>query len=197
MTPPVPAPGMGQATPGSEQATILGGDVATQIIKDRSSASAATVLEALRRNLAADLLRADLVGRDSRLSGAEAKALAVAILGKIGLGTDHDGGVESIMVAAVHLGLAHALALPGMAFPLNAASKTLHVTRYVVDSEGYELSVEEARLSGQTGVCKDVFDLEWSTGSGALIGQFKIRGVDLVSSSKSSAGERSKEASRV
>lgn len=120
----------------------------------------------LKRTLASDLLRADVIGRPNRLSGDEAKRLADSILERLKVPDIEIEGLQPCvarLTAASWLGLGDQLNIPSG--PAAGTTKKIRVTRFRHDSEGYEEVVPaEEETSGQV---RQLFDLRWQATQGA------------------------------
>ncbi|KAK7730805.1 hypothetical protein SLS57_001639 [Botryosphaeria dothidea] len=138
--------------------------------------------EALKRLLAADLLRADLSGR-KRLRGHEAKALADAILTQLSAQIEGTGeedssinqGLVNWLGYSTHIGLGHA--------PIPSGIKKIVVQKYRVSDDGYESPIdeddderEEIALGEGTRI-KETFDVSWSLMFGGCTGKFAAKGL--------------------
>ncbi|QIX02105.1 hypothetical protein AMS68_007622 [Peltaster fructicola] len=117
--------------------------------------------ETMKRTLASDLLRADMVGRPQRLSGDEAKRLADAILERLKVSRADEPDFKTNLArltAASWLGLGDQLNIP--AGPALGLQKKIRVTRFRVDNEGYEEIVPANEESGDSGrTCQGNFEL--------------------------------------
>ncbi|EKG11294.1 ARS binding protein 2 [Macrophomina phaseolina MS6] len=152
--------------------------------------------EALKRLLAADLLRADLSGR-KRLRGHEAKALADAVLTQLsnqneGAG-EEDGmmnqGLANWLGYSSHVGLGSA--------PVPSGVKKIIVQKYRVSEDGYESPIDEgederegsAALDNGTKI-KETFDVNWSLTFGGCTGKFAAKGLMVESKDEDGEGEK-------
>jgi hypothetical protein len=184
MTPPMPPP----------PPAILDSEVEIVMVDDTDGPDDAApappneilnIFSALKRSLAADLLRGDISGREKRLTSAEAKSLALSMLQRMGLGNDASNfTLADLISAVVQLGLAHMLPLDksgGTKLSFTSAyeaRKELKVQYASVDEEGYEVLFEsEAEASGSP--IKPVFDVQWTLSSGAVRGSYTVRGLRL------------------
>lgn len=134
--------------------------------------------EDLRRVLAGDLLRGDLLGRRQRLNGEEVKGLADAVLERLGVprADTRETGDDIVLVnAASWLGVGEQLNVP-----LAASSrqpKRIMATRFRVDAEGYEEIV--SAYDERSDYTREVFDLKWEVSMGGCNGVFEMKGLSL------------------
>jgi hypothetical protein len=137
--------------------------------------------ETLKRILASDLLRAELIGSTTRLTGDEARRLAHVILDRLLLAEQssypaHSNPYSDIacFTAATWLGIAHHLPseLNIPLVPLHSRRKTVKVTRFRTDpATGYdEILPPSANPDDATSACRVVYDLSWSVGMGGACG---------------------------
>jgi hypothetical protein len=134
--------------------------------------------EVMKRILTSDLLRAQLVGRQQRLSSDEAKRLADAILQRFGIprqDTDESKDDITRLTAASWLGLGEQLNVP--LGPATSQGKRITVTRFRVDAEGYEEIVSAHELAHDN--IREVFDLSWTVTMAGCNGQFGLTGITL------------------
>jgi hypothetical protein len=137
--------------------------------------------ETLKRILASDLLRAELIGSTTRLTGDEARRLAHVILDRLLLSDQSSYPPDSspyseiaCFTAATWLGIAHHLPseinIPLV--PLHSRRKTVKVTRFRTDpATGYdEILPPSANPDDATSACRVVYDLSWSVGMGGACG---------------------------
>jgi hypothetical protein len=148
--------------------------------------------EILKRILASDLLRAELIGSPARLTGEEARRLAHVILDRLLLPEQssclpNQSPYSDIacFTAATWLGIAHHLPpdLDIPVAPLHTRRKTLKVTRFRTDPvTGYdELLPTSADPDDASPACRVVYDLSWSVGmGGAFAGSFSMDGLVLA-----------------
>ncbi|KAK5172571.1 uncharacterized protein LTR77_002691 [Saxophila tyrrhenica] len=135
--------------------------------------------EALKRVVASDLLRAELLGRQHRLNGEEAKRLADAVLQRLNVPrADSDSQQDNLarLTAASWLGVGEQLNVP--LGPATGTSKRLTVTRFRVDADGYEEVVSAYDMD--TTASREVFDLSWSVTMGTCNGLFELKGLSLA-----------------
>ncbi|KAJ9641915.1 hypothetical protein H2199_005129 [Coniosporium tulheliwenetii] len=125
--------------------------------------------EDLKRALAAELLRARITGR-KRLRGAEAKALADAMLRRMKPDTGSSSENEMSKdifppMCASWLGLN--LTENGCSAPNGSNAKTITVQRFRVGKDGYDSPIYDDEEEGETsGVVKETFEVEWSAALG-------------------------------
>ena len=134
--------------------------------------------EALKRVLASDLLRAELIGRRQRLNGDEAKRLADAVLTRLSVPrADTDKSRDDIarITAASWLGVGGQLNVP--LGPATGQNKRITVTRLRVDADGYEEIV--SAQDDHRGQIREVFDLSWIATMGSCNGAFELKGLTL------------------
>ncbi|KAK8200851.1 hypothetical protein M8818_006168 [Zalaria obscura] len=137
--------------------------------------------EALKRSLAADLLRADFSGRlhPPRLSGEEAKGLSDAILKKIGVpeaDTENKRDDALRISSASWLGLSSTL---GFSAGSTLNGKKVVVRRFILDHKGYEVPIPEDLNPGLEMEVREYFDVSWQLGFGGVSGDFSVKGVQL------------------
>lgn len=135
--------------------------------------------EVLKRVLTSDLLRATLVGRRSRLLGDEAKRLADAALERFGVPrTDTDDSKDDVarLTAASWLGLGEKLNVP--LGPAVSQGKTITVTRFRTDADGYEELVSASQDPSPN--IREVYDIAWTTVLGACHGTFELKGLTFT-----------------
>lgn len=95
--------------------------------------------ESLRRVVASDLLRADIIGRRQRLTGDEGKRLADSILDRLNVPRSDAGNPREDMArltAASWLGVGDQFNVP--LGPSAGHGKRINVTRFRTDADGYE-----------------------------------------------------------
>lgn len=135
--------------------------------------------EALKRVLASDLLRAELVGRRGRLSGDEARRLAEAILDRWKIPRADTSNIQddlARLTAASWLGLGGQLNVP--IGPAIGQNKKIVVTRFREDAQGYEEIVSATEeYHGQT---RDMYDLLWTVSMGGCNGSFEMHGLSMA-----------------
>lgn len=135
----------------------------------------------LKRALATDLLRADLIGRAHRLTGDEAQRLAEAVLDRFHIpvadGTTPKDDIARL-TAASWLGLGEHMNVP--LGPACGHTKRLSVTRFRVDpaGAGYEELVPPHAPPAPD--VRDVFDLSWTVSMGGCNGNFSLAGLRLA-----------------
>ncbi|KAF7198000.1 ARS-binding protein 2 [Pseudocercospora fuligena] len=133
--------------------------------------------EALKRALTSDLLRADLSGRQHRLSGDEAKRLADSMLERLNVPRAESGTPQddiARLTAASWLGVGDQANVP--LGPAAGHGKKINVTRFRTDADGYE---EITYDQNQEGV-REVFDIFWHVSMGGCIGAFEMKGLRLA-----------------
>ena len=135
--------------------------------------------EALKRVLASDLLRAELVGRRNRLNGDEARRLAEAVLDRLNIPRAETSNLRddvARLTAASWLGIGGQLNVP--LGPATGQNKRVTITRFREDVQGYEEIVSAREdFYGQT---RDVFDLSWTVSMGGCNGSFELKGLSLA-----------------
>ena len=134
--------------------------------------------EALKRVVASDLLRAELIGRRTRLNGDEAKRLADVVLLRLNVPrSDTDNPHDDIarLTAASWLGVGGQLNVP--LGPATGQNKRITVTRLRLDDEGYEEIV--SAHDDHQGQIREVFDLSWTVSMGSCSGSFDLKGLTL------------------
>lgn len=141
--------------------------------------------ETLKRTLTTDLLRAELVGRRTRLSGDEAKRLADAILDRLAvprIPASDPAKVERENVvrltAASWLGLGDQLNIP-LGPAIGGSAKRVALTRFRTDAEGYE-EIVSADWPGENGEgLREIWDISWTATQGGCTGNFGLNGLVL------------------
>jgi hypothetical protein len=135
--------------------------------------------EALKRVLASDLLRAELIGRRNRLNGDEARRLAEAVLDRLSIPRAETSNLRddvARLTAASWLGVGGQLNVP--LGPATGQNKRVTITRFREDAQGYEEIVSAREdFYGQT---RDVFDLSWTVSMGGCNGSFELKGLSLA-----------------
>lgn len=137
----------------------------------------------LQRALASDLLRADLIGRNHRLTGEEARRLADSVLERFNLPVqDGNAPKDDIarLTAASWLGLGEHMNVP--LGPATGQNKRISVTRFRIDSDGYE-EIVPPHLPPSEDI-RDVFDLSWVVTMGGCNGNFSLTGLRLSNTSQ-------------
>jgi len=144
--------------------------------------------ELLKRALAADLLRAELTGREGRLTGHEATALSSAAFKRI---------TPMLTTAEANSALSTATSWLCLRNPLDPEAvsasarrpripKKINITRFIIDEEGYEVPISTANAttsSAEVTVSRQVFDIIWSDSIGGLRADFSIRDLEIGPSS--------------
>lgn len=142
--------------------------------------------ETLKRTLASDLLRGELLGRHHRLNGEEAKRLAESILQRLNIPnttTSDDSNpanevarltVSSWLALGSHLNIPFGTSIASS----HGSRKRLTVTRFRVGSDGYEELVSAGDMDSTAS--REVFDLSWQASLGACQGTFEIKGLSLA-----------------
>jgi len=132
--------------------------------------------EALKRVLAADLLRADLSGRKGRLLGPEAVRLSDAILQRFGVPkADSDNKRDdALRIAATSwLGVSRQL---GFDSATPCKEKEITVQRFAVRDDGLEERIGPDEHAQRV---KEKFDVSWSAGFGGVGGKFCAVGLEI------------------
>lgn len=132
--------------------------------------------EALRRILAADLLRADLSGRRQRILSDEAKRLADAILGRLGVpcqDTESKSDDAIRMAAASWLGISSQL---GFEAGNPCREKEIVVHRFTTGPDGAPIELTPEQTAANFA---EKFDVSWSLGFGGVGGRFAVVGLEL------------------
>lgn len=140
-----------------------------------------TPYEALKRALSADLLRAEVQDRTTRLTGPEAKALALSILTSLNLTPSSPPHDLSTAQTYLNLRDAHTLTTQGMT--TSSSIKKIRITRLTVDEDGYTVPIPvDANESAETetGTVRHVYDIAWTNTLGALNIEYSIRDLDLA-----------------
>nr|POE84615.1 ars-binding protein 2 [Quercus suber] len=133
--------------------------------------------EVLKRVLTSDFLRATLIGRP-RLLGDEAKRLADVVLHRLGVPReDTDDSKDDIarLTAASWLGLGEKLQVP--LGPATSHGKTITVTRFRTDAEGYEEVVSS--FEDPSPDINEVYDITWKTVLGGCTASFELKNLTL------------------
>lgn len=134
--------------------------------------------EVLKRVLTSDLLRADVIGRQQRLSSDEAKRLSDAILQRLGVpreDTEESRDDIARLTAASWLGLGEQLNVP--LGPATSPGKRITVTRFRTDAEGYEEII--SGYDDADGNIREIFDLSWTVSIAGCNGDFELKGLTL------------------
>jgi len=132
--------------------------------------------EALKRVLAADLLRADLSGRKGRLLGPEAVRLSDAILQRFGVPkADSDNKRDdALRIAATSwLGVSRQL---GFDSATPCKEKEITVQRFAIRDDGLEERIGPDEHAQRV---KEKFDVSWSAGFGGVGGKFCAVGLEI------------------
>ena len=134
--------------------------------------------EALKRVVASDLLRAELIGRRGRLSGDEARRLAEAVLNRFNVPRADTSNIQddlARLTAASWLGIGGQLNVP--LGPATGQDKKITIIRFREDAQGYEEIVSaNEEFNGQT---RDMFDLTWTVSMGGCNGSFELKGLSM------------------
>ncbi|KAL9076058.1 MAG: hypothetical protein Q9157_003786 [Trypethelium eluteriae] len=144
--------------------------------------------EELKRALATDLLRADIVGR-TRLKGTEAKSLAEALLinlhsqGRPSTPPDSDAADSSAeeahkLAAALWLGLGAQLGVVDRGVAPAGGQKKIVVRRSKMGEDGYEVPLDDDDPT-TLGVVES-FDISWSLLMGGLAAEFSVKGLMIA-----------------
>jgi hypothetical protein len=139
----------------------------------------AFTFETLKRVVTSDLLRADTLGRRTRLNSDEAKRLATSILDRLNvpnITSDSPSGDVARITAASWLGVGDHYNVP--LGPAAGHGKRINVTRFRVGNDGYEEIVSSEESS--EGV-REVFDMYWQVSLGGCMGSFEMKGLCLSS----------------
>ncbi|KAG8624178.1 hypothetical protein KVT40_009154 [Elsinoe batatas] len=142
--------------------------------------------EKLKRTLAGDLLKSEVYGREMQLVGKDARRLATVALERMGLRIGPRLSIESILIASIQLGLAHAIDFEGImgqgiAFPPTITDKEIRVKRFIVDHDGYEEPTDvDYETSGPGETVKDVHEIVWTVNNGGLQGEMRLKGLELI-----------------
>lgn len=137
--------------------------------------------ETLKRALTTNLLRAELIGRQTRLTSDAAKRLADAVLERLSIPrtTTSNPGRDSIayLTASSWLGLGDQLNIP--LGPAVGHAKKINLTRFRKDAEGYEEIVgPDEDNTGEP--LREVYDLYWTATQGTCTGSFSLRTLTLA-----------------
>ncbi|KAF2671900.1 hypothetical protein BT63DRAFT_183319 [Microthyrium microscopicum] len=144
----------------------------------------------LKRALAADLLKADVSGRAKALRGTEAKDLAESLLAAMrtrissppaegrSLGATDD---TFRLTCASWLGLNPPPSWPSWTPVAPAGVKKIHIRRYRINHDGYDIPVDESDDEAETdsGRLKQTFDIEWDLSLGSISSKFQIKGLHI------------------
>jgi hypothetical protein len=143
-----------------------------------STETAGFGFETLKRTLATDLLRAQMLGRQHRLTGEEAKRLADSILQRLDVPRESKHPPDDVarLTAASWLGLAFHVSTGHSA--AISYGKRITVTRIRTDADGYEEIVPAFDVDST--VSRETFDLSWSTSLGSCNGFFELKGLVLA-----------------
>ncbi|KXT07076.1 hypothetical protein AC578_2403 [Pseudocercospora eumusae] len=134
--------------------------------------------EALKRALTSDLLRADLSGRQHRMSGDEAKRLADSMLERLNVPRTESGNPQediARLTAASWLGVGDQAKIPLLG-PATGHGKKIKVTRFRTDADGYEEITYDQNPDG----VREVFDILWHVSMGGCLGAFEMKGLTLA-----------------
>lgn len=133
--------------------------------------------EALRRILAADLLRASMSGRRERLLPDEAKRLATAILSRLEVpqeDTDNKADDALRMAAASWLGVSSQL---GFEAGKPCREKEILIHRFAIGPNGSP--TEKLGPNDRAEHVVERFDVSWNLGFGGVGGRFMVVGLEL------------------
>jgi len=136
-----------------------------------------TPYEALKRALSADLLRAEVQGRTTRLTGPEAKALSTSILTSLNLTPSSPR--PDLTTAQTYLNLRDASTLTTQGVTTPSSIKKIRITRLMVDEDGYTVPLD-ANESAETATVRHVYDIAWTNTFGALNIEYSIRDLELA-----------------
>jgi hypothetical protein len=132
--------------------------------------------EALKRVLAADLLRATFSGRKERLLGPEAMRLSDAILQRFGVpkADSDDKRDDALRIAATSwLGVSRQL---GFESANPCKEKEITVQRFAIRSNGLEEIIGPDERAERV---KEKFEVSWSAGFGGVGGKFCVVGLEI------------------
>jgi hypothetical protein len=143
---------------------------------NNSKPEAGLAYEALKRVLAADLLRADFSGRKGRLLGPEAMRLSDAMLQRFGIpkADSDDKKDDALRIAATSwLGVSRQL---GFESANPCKEKEITVQRFAIRADGSE---ERIGPDDRADRVKEKFDVGWSAGFGGVGGKFCAVGLEI------------------
>jgi hypothetical protein len=146
--------------------------------------------EDLKRALAADLLRAEIEGREKRLRGSEAKELAEALLSRLRpqqhSAISDPGGISGLssedvfrLTCASWLGLNLQLGLSCSGVQSTGAGKKITVRRFRVGGDGYDSPLDEDDAVDASDEIRETFDVSWTLALGDCAGKFSFKGIIL------------------
>lgn len=137
--------------------------------------------EMLKRALTTNLLRAEIIGRNRRLTSAEAKRLADAVLERLSVrrtpSKDPSRDVITLLTTASWLGLGDQLHIP--LGPAIGHAKKINITRFRTDAEGYEEIVSADQDWPGEGL-RELYDLYWTATQGSCTGSFSLTSLSLA-----------------
>ena len=151
-------------------------------------------VDTLKKALVASLLRSIVMGRETPLTGPEARQLCDLILTRAGLRHDTTAQSHSLEALASWLGLHQDIDVLHQSDSClrwaQVVGKRIEARKFAVDNDGYDIPVAmgpgpasmdelEARHTQNGSQLKDVFDVYWSVVVGAITGNFSIRGLEL------------------
>jgi len=132
--------------------------------------------ESLKRALSADLLRADIQDRTSRLSGLEAKALSTSILASLNITSSSPS--HDLITAQTYLNLKDSTSLLSQGVTSSSSVKKIRIARFVVDEDGYTVPLEGTE-NADSGTIRQVYDISWTNTFGALNIEYSIRDLEI------------------
>lgn len=137
--------------------------------------------ETLKRVVASDLLRADIIGRRSRLTGDEAKRLADAMLDRLAVPRSETGDPRddlARLTAASWLGVGDQVNVP--LSPSVSHGKRIKVTQFRTNADGYEEITFNAEGPASGSGVREVFDILWNASQGGCMGSFEMKGLSMA-----------------
>jgi hypothetical protein len=137
--------------------------------------------ETLKRALTTNLLRAELIGRNTRLTSDTAKRLADAVLERLSVrktASSHPVRDNiALLTATSWLGLGDQLNIP--LGPAIGQAKKINLTRFRTDAEGYE-EIVSADLDRPGEQLRELYDLYWTSSQGTCTGSFSLTSLSLA-----------------
>jgi hypothetical protein len=137
--------------------------------------------ETLKRALTTNLLRAELIDRNTRLTSSTAKRLADAVLERLSVrrtaSTHPARDNVALLTAASWLGLGDQLNIP--LGPAIGQAKKINLTRFRTDAEGYE-EIVSADLDQPGEQLRELYDLYWTSSQGTCTGSFSLTSLSLA-----------------
>ncbi|KAF2716796.1 hypothetical protein K431DRAFT_278181 [Polychaeton citri CBS 116435] len=170
--------------PSSDSGRDLAESEPTRVSQNSHDTSNNFDFESMKRVLTSDLLRAELVGRATRLTGDEARRLAQAMLERLHVaqslpGSNASNGEVARLTAASWLGLGNLLNVPlGLAI---SPGKKIRVAYFRTDVDGYEdpVSAQEVEAPPADNGIREIFSVCWRVSMGACAGQFDMKDIEL------------------